>query len=199
MGLQWFPVAALKLDDPTIDIARGNHDQGIMSPMVSIKLSSTGIGQMKRSRSDTLLIREATASDLPDLMRLYAQPDLDDGKILPPADARRILDRIAHYPNYKIYVAIREGYVAGTFALLIMDNLGHRGKPSAIIEDVAVDPALHRHGIGKAMMQYAIGRASEYGCYKAVLSSNLKRKKAHAFYDSLGFERHGYSFRVDLR
>lgn len=81
---------------------------------------------MKQSRSDTLLIREATASDLPDLMRLYAQPDLDDGKILPPADAQRILNQIAHYPNYKIYVAIREGYVAGTFALLVMDNLGHR-------------------------------------------------------------------------
>jgi len=48
-------------------------------------------------------------------------------------------------------------------------------------------------------MQYAIERAYEYGCYKAVLSSNLKRKKAHAFYDSLGFERHGYSFRVDLQ
>jgi hypothetical protein len=29
------------------------------------------------------------------------------------------------------------------------------------------------------------------------LSSNLKRQKAHDFYDSLGFERHGYSFRVN--
>ena len=154
---------------------------------------------MKQSGNDTLLIREATASDLPDLMRLYAQPDLDDGKILPSSDAQRILDRIARYPNYRIYVAVREGRVAGTFALLVMDNLAHQGKPSAIIEDVAVDPALHRHGIGKAMMRYAIGKASEYGCYKAVLSSNLKRKAAHAFYDSLGFERHGYSFRVELQ
>lgn len=154
---------------------------------------------MKQSRNDTLHIREATASDLPDLMRLYAQPDLDDGQVLPLSDAQRILDRIAHYPNYKIYVAVKEACVAGTFALLIMDNLGHQGKRSAIIEDVAVDPALHRRGIGKAMMQYAIAMASENGCYKAVLSSNLKRKRAHAFYDSLDFERHGYSFRVDLQ
>ena len=28
------------------------------------------------------------------------------------------------------------------------------------------------------------------------LSSNLKREAAHAFYESLGFEKHGYSFRV---
>ena len=32
------------------------------------------------------------------------------------------------------------------------------------------------------------------GCYKLALSSNLKRADAHRFYDSLGFERHGFSF-----
>jgi len=32
------------------------------------------------------------------------------------------------------------------------------------------------------------------GCYKLALSSNLKRAGAHRFYDSLGFERHGFSF-----
>ena len=34
------------------------------------------------------------------------------------------------------------------------------------------------------------------GCYKTSLSANLKREHAHAFYESLDFERHGYSFRV---
>ncbi len=29
------------------------------------------------------------------------------------------------------------------------------------------------------------------------LSANMKRAKAHAFYESLGFERHGYSFRSE--
>jgi len=148
--------------------------------------------------NDTVLIREASASDLPDLMRLYAQPDLD-GKALPVPDAQRIFERIARYPNYKIFVAVNEAQVAGTFALLVMDDLGHQGTPSAIIEDVAVDPSLHGQGIGKAMMRHALRIATENGCYKAVLSSNLKREKAHAFYDSLGFERHGYSFRGDLR
>ncbi|WP_366914974.1 hypothetical protein [Polaromonas sp.] len=40
--------------------------------------------------------------------------------------------------------------------------------------------------------------AAESGCYKLALSSNLKREKAHAFYDALDFERHGYSFRMAL-
>jgi len=48
------------------------------------------------------------------------------------------------------------------------------------------------------MMSHAIGLCRERGCYKVVISSNFKRPKAHAFYESLGFERHGYSFRLTL-
>lgn len=48
------------------------------------------------------------------------------------------------------------------------------------------------------MMEHAIDIATLKGCYKAVLSSNLKRGRAHAFYEALGFERHGYSYRMNL-
>ena len=41
-------------------------------------------------------------------------------------------------------------------------------------------------------------RCREKDCYKLVLSSNARRERAHAFYESLGFERHGFSFRVNL-
>ncbi|MDI3464014.1 MAG: Acetyltransferase, GNAT family [Nitrospira sp.] len=85
------------------------------------------------------------------------------------------------------------------FALLIMENLGHLGTPSAVIDDVAVDPAWQGHGVGNMMIHHALEVAREKGCYKAALSSNLKRERAHAFYESLGFERHGYSFRVSTQ
>ena len=98
--------------------------------------------------------------------------------------------------DYKLYVAEQDRQIVGTFALLIMDNLGHLGAPSAIVEDVVVDPALHGNGVGQAMMRFAMTKAYEKHCYKLVLSSNAKRERAHAFYEQLGFERHGYSFRV---
>jgi GNAT superfamily N-acetyltransferase len=85
----------------------------------------------------------------------------------------------------------------GTFALLVMDNLAHLGARSAVVEDVVVDAAHRGEGIGRAMMTHAVSVCREKGCYKMALSSNLKRERAHAFYDALGFERHGYSFRVD--
>lgn len=143
-------------------------------------------------------LREAVKTDLPDLLRLHAQPDMDDGQVLPLAEAERVFDRMARYPDYRMYVAICEDRIVGTFALLIMDNLGHLGSPSGVIEDVAVDPQYQGQGIGKAMMQHALRLCGDKGCYKVALSSNLKRERAHAFYESLGFERHGYSYRVVL-
>ena len=143
-------------------------------------------------------IREAMAADIPGVLALYAQPELDDGKVLPVEEAVALHRRFARYPDYTLYVALDGGAVVGTFALLVMDNLGHLGSPSAIVEDVVVAPDRQSQGIGAVMMRFALDRAREKRCYKLMLSSNAKRARAHAFYESLGYERHGYSFRVDL-
>ncbi len=144
-----------------------------------------------------IICREASKADLPGILQLYAQPDFDDGKVLSLPEAELVFERMAQYPDYKIHVAVCDSQIVGTFAMLIMDNLGHRGAPSAVIEDVAVAPEWQQRGVGREMMRYALDRACERGCYKAALSSNLKRERAHAFYESIGFERHGYSFRID--
>jgi GNAT superfamily N-acetyltransferase len=145
-----------------------------------------------------LTVRPASKADLPDVLRLYAQPALDDGRVVSFGEAERIFERMARYPDYKVYVAVSGDKVIGTFALLVMDNLGHVGTCSGIVEDVAVDPAHQGQGMGRVMMAHAIALCRERGCYKVVVSSNFKRPKAHAFYESLGFERHGYSFRLTL-
>ncbi|HEY6257051.1 MAG TPA: GNAT family N-acetyltransferase [Xanthobacteraceae bacterium] len=145
-----------------------------------------------------VLVRRAISADIAGVLALYAQPDLDDGKVLPIEEAISLFEKFARYPDYTLYVAEQDREVVGTFALLIMDNLGHLGSPSGIVEDVVVAPARQGSGIGAAMMRFARERCREKGCYKLVLSSNAKRVRAHAFYEKLGFERHGYSFRVDL-
>lgn len=141
-------------------------------------------------------VRVATEADLPAVLDLYAQPALDNGRVLDLDAARAIHARFARYPDYTLWVAESGGRVVGTFALLVMDNLGHMGTPSAIVEDVAVDPAVQGQGIGRVMMDFARQRCREKGCYKLALSSNRKRERAHAFYESLGFARHGVSFVV---
>jgi GNAT superfamily N-acetyltransferase len=146
-----------------------------------------------------VIVRPAAAPDLSGVLALYAQPEIDDGEVLPLETAAKLHGEFALYPDYTLYVAEREGRIAGSFALLIMHNIGHLGAPSAIVEDVVVDPALHGEGIGRQMMQFAIAKARDKGCYKMMLSSNARRERAHAFYEALGFERHGFSFRVELR
>lgn len=145
-----------------------------------------------------LAIRPAEAADLPAVLALYAQPAFDAGTVLPLPVAEHILARFADYPDYALYVADRAGEIVGSFALLVMHNLGHLGTPSAIVEDVVVAPASQGIGIGKQMMRHALDLARDKGCYKLMLSSNARREEAHAFYETLGFERHGFSFRVDL-
>jgi GNAT superfamily N-acetyltransferase len=88
--------------------------------------------------------------------------------------------------------------VVGMFALLVMENLGHLGASSGVIEDVVVNTSWRRKGIGKQMLQFAIERCKEANCYKLTLSSNIKRKYAHSFYESLGFDIHGYSFKIEI-
>jgi len=145
-------------------------------------------------------IREATDMDIPDVLMLYAQPSFDDGKILSAQEARDIFKTFQNYPFYKLYVVMdtsKESKIVASYALLKMNNIGHLGSPSSIVEDVVVATQYQSQGIGKQMMQHAMQTAASLGCYKLVLSSNLKRTDAHAFYKSLDFEQHGLSFRVN--
>jgi ribosomal protein S18 acetylase RimI-like enzyme len=139
-------------------------------------------------------IREATRRDLTGVLALYCQPELDDGSVLSLEHAEHIFEQMLAYPNYRLYISIYGSLIIGTFALLIMDNLIHSGRPSGVVEAVAVDPEFQNQGVGKHMMQFAMDRCCEFGCYKLTLSANVLRDRAHGFYQSLGFEQHGYSF-----
>jgi len=145
-----------------------------------------------------LTLRKADSNDIQNILHLYAQPKMDNGNVINIESAQAIFRRMQSYPNYYLYVAVLSRSIVGTFALLIMDNIGHQGSPSGIIEDVVVDAACQGQGIGKQMMQYAYKECQNAGCYKMVLSSNLKRTGAHAFYESLGFEKHGFSYQVSV-
>ena len=141
-------------------------------------------------------IREASEADLDTVLRLYSAAGIDGGLSFTLEEAREHFTRFRAYPNYRVFVAVVGGAVAGTYALLIMDNLAKRGAKTGVVEDVAVAPESQRQGIGRAMMSHAREQCRLAGCYKLMLSSGLPRTSAHRFYESLGFERHGYSFAI---
>ena len=145
-----------------------------------------------------LTIREAGESDLGDILRAYREAGIDGGISFTLAEAREQFAGLRRYPFYRIYVASADGAIAGTYALIILDNLAKRGAPAGVVEDVAVIPAFQGRGIGRAMMEHAREQCRKAGCYKMTLSSAVARDGAHRFYDALGFERHGYSFLTRL-
>jgi GNAT superfamily N-acetyltransferase len=144
-----------------------------------------------------ITLREAHESELPAILSLYAQLGQDDGSVLPLDEAGKIYSRFRSYPDYRLHVALDGNRVVGVFALLVMDNLGHKGSPSAILEDVVVAEELRGQGVGRRMMAYAHDLCRLKGCYKMSFSSNISREAAHRFYESLGFRKHGYSFYID--
>jgi GNAT superfamily N-acetyltransferase len=142
-------------------------------------------------------IREAVDGDIAAILDLYVAAGIAEASFSVD-EGREHLARLREYPSYRVFVAVTDGVLVGTYELLIMDNLAKRGAKSGVVEDVAVDPRMQGRGIGRAMMLHAMERCREAGCYKLALSSNAKREEAHRFYESLGFERHGYSFRVEI-
>ncbi len=104
----------------------------------------------------TVTLRKATREDLPAILNLYVQAGFDEPAEIDLSAAVRIWERIQQYPHYSLYLAVQADEIVGTFALLILDNLAHHGRPSGIVEDMAVDPAHQGQGIGKAMMHFAM-------------------------------------------
>lgn len=150
---------------------------------------------------NTVSLREATEADLDQVLALYQGLEDSPEHVLSLAQAQRMLAQFSAYPNYRLWVACEgpapEAHVVGTYALLVMHNLAHRGAPSAVVEDVVVAADRQGQGIGRQMMVHAIQQAREAGCYKLALSSHRKRTEAHAFYQALGFAQHGLSFSIE--
>ncbi len=145
-------------------------------------------------------IDEALKSDLLPIAALQAQLYPPGKQTITLDRVKAILDQMARYPNYRVYVARLKpgGEVVGMYALLIMDTFARQGLPAAIVEDVVVATEHRRKGIGRAMMREALAQARGARCYKLSLSSNLNREEAHRFYESLGFHKHGHSYQVDV-
>ena len=106
------------------------------------------------------------------------------GALEPYLDA---FDDIAADPRSALYVARLGEGVVGTFQLIVLQHLSHRGGRVAQIESVHVASDVRRRGIGEAMMRHAIDEARRHGCHRVQLMSNKRRVDAHRFYTRLGF------------
>ncbi len=142
-------------------------------------------------------LRIATKEHLPILNRLYA--DMDNKPLMCDEQIIGIWNEIQEIPNYFVYLAYLNNKAIGTFSLLLMPTMMHRDfHKSAILDSVTIATDYRGQGFGKEMIERALKISANAGCYKVTFSSNLKRKSAHKFYESLGFKKHGWSFSYQL-
>ena len=137
----------------------------------------------------TPTIRTATPEDLPAIVAILAagtlRPDEDPANHEAYADA---VTEIAATPGQEILVADIGGTPMGVCQLITFRHLQHQGGRCAEIESVHVAERHRGAGIGGALVDAAVQRARELGCYRVQLTSNKVRTDAHRFYDRHGFE-----------
>jgi N-acetylglutamate synthase-like GNAT family acetyltransferase len=142
-----------------------------------------------------IFIRQADVRDLPRILELYEQ--LTEEKLNLPGDtAKKIFTEITEMPRHVFLVAEKDRLIVGTLFLQIVPNLTHNGHPWAIIENMVVDSACRRQGVGQILIEFAFSHCRQAGCYKVQLLSNKKRHEAHQFYRAMGFEDSAMGFRI---
>jgi GNAT superfamily N-acetyltransferase len=154
------------------------------------------------SRSDVsgeVLIRQARDHDIPRLVELFLHGSLVDGKEDPDdlAPYRAALAEIARGPGQVLVAQLGEE-VVGVCQLIVFRHLQSKGGLCAEVESVHVHPDRRGSGIGGELMEAAIARARELGCYRVQLTSNTARPAAHRFYVALGFEASHQGFKLIL-
>ena len=75
-----------------------------------------------------------------------------------------------------------EGSPVGTADLTVLTNAARAGRPYLLIENVVVDRAARRTGVGRALLDAARAHGRAAGCYELQLSAD--DPEAFAFYEA---------------
>jgi len=132
------------------------------------------------------MIRQATLADIPSILSLYAELHPTDKAI--SADMAEASFSQAVKNGIIYFVSVEDGEVVGSLYIAIIPNITKLCAPIGFIENVVVAEKHRRKGIGKSLIEAAVQTAKDKGCYKVILSSNIKRTEAHKFYESIGFD-----------
>jgi len=126
-------------------------------------------------------LRPMTRADVPDLVPLLAQL----GYELDAEEMARRVDAVAATPDHLLVVAELAGRVVGLLHVFVRPAI--ENPREAVVEAIVVDVAYRRSGVGRALMTEAERWGREHACRSVMLSSNVTRAPAHAFYAALGY------------
>lgn len=134
-----------------------------------------------------------TQAEIKDAERIAVICDEQLGFAVTNKQVEQGLAKIQNNNSHIVYVAtLANEYVIGWAHAHISDLIVRQ--TSAIIWGLVVDKDYRHSGIGCSLMQQIEQWASLAGCENVLLTSNIKRKEAHLFYDKIGYTNIKQSF-----
>lgn len=134
-------------------------------------------------------IQRMEQKDLVQIQRLY-------GELLAEDISMEVLERqfaaVWNREDYRLFVAKNNECVLGSAIGIVCQALD---APFLVIENVVVDAAFRKQGIGRNMFAALDEFAKEKGCQYAILVSSGFREGAHRFYEAMGYTEDVRGFR----
>ena len=140
----------------------------------------------------TLLLRRATAQDVPAVVELLAADQLGAARdgVRTEEDLQRYLRAFAAIdadPAHLLLVVTDDREVLATLQLTFLPGLARRGALRAQVEAVRVRADARGLGLGAALLTWVVEEARRRGCVLVQLTTDKARTDAHRFYERLGF------------
>jgi GNAT superfamily N-acetyltransferase len=95
------------------------------------------------------------------------------------------------------HAALSDGREIGHGYLYVLGNDLH-AEPFALGEDLQVAEEFRSTPAAHLLIDAAVRKARECGCYKLILTSRFSNTPVHRLMRFYGADRHGYEFRLDL-
>ena len=152
------------------------------------------------SKPSSVVIRRATASDMPAVGRLGAllvrlHHEFDAERFIAasastPKGYASYLGTQLEAPDVVLLVAESDGDVIGyTYAGVEgWDYMALRG-PAGVLYDIVVDPARRGQGVGRQLLDATLAALAERGAPRVVLSTAEQNEPAQRLFASAGFRR----------
>jgi len=140
-----------------------------------------------------LRIRRAFPPDEGRVLELLAL--LPKASVGAPGFARAAGQRFREDPLLHVLVAEIEGEIVGFLSLSFPAGLCG---PRALIDELAVEPAYRRRGIGASMVEAVMRLARQRGCSHLLVDTSRGGEATQAFYEACGFTAGGFApLRID--
>lgn len=135
------------------------------------------------------VFEQASDGDIPRLTHLLGLLFAQEADFTPePARQRRALRLLLSRPEQgRVYCARRAGEAVGMVSVLFSLSTAEGGRVGWL-EDLIVDPAHRRQGLGRGLLSHALVQARALGCSRLSLLTDADNDLARRLYTQAGFD-----------